>query len=153
MAPVLLAIKSSYTAFKGLMYLVILILSIVTLAGAAQSQSTGMGKFNTLLSVIMFLTVLAIPLMKVLPVDKIFDALKIPEDKHYLSFFAFVLGLSVLIYLVSANNAVTDSKEKTQTTNAKRAATGIAVLTIIILAINHKLGLELNLDVTNMLPF
>jgi len=152
MAPVLLAIKSSYTTFKALMYLTILILSIVTLAGAAQSQSTGVGKFNTLLSVAVFLAILAIPIMKLLPLEALFSKLNIPEDKHYLSFFGFVLALSVLIIIFAGQNKVTSDKETTQNTNAKRAATGIAVLTTLMLVINHKLGLELNLDVTNMLP-
>ena len=131
-------------------WIVLLILSIVTLAGASQSKSTGVGKFNTYLSVFVFLVILTMPVIKKLPFDAFFNMLNVPEASHMNAYFGIILIISSLIVIFAGQNKVTEEKEKTQNTNAKRAATGIAVMMIIFLIFKNKFGISLQYDLSGV---
>jgi len=55
-----------------------------------------------------------------------------------------------LIVIFAGQNKVTEEKEKTQNTNAKRAATGIAVMMIIFLIFKNKFGISLQYDLSGV---
>jgi hypothetical protein len=137
-------------AFLLWSWIVLLILSIVTLAGANQSKSTGVGKFNTYLSLFVFIIILTMPMIKKLPFDAFFNMLNVPEAHHMNAYFGIILFISALIVIFAGKNKVTEKKEKTQNTNAKRAATGISVMMIIFLIFKNMFNINLHYDLSGV---
>lgn len=139
--PLILGAQKAYQGLKLILYIVMLILAIVVLAGTAQSKSTSLGKFNLLLGVSLFIATILYPYINLL--QPVFSALGVSEDKQYFVLFIFYAIVSFLIIQIAKrNNDKVSGKEQTQNTNAKRGATGLFVLTIIILYF-HKKGFDL----------
>jgi hypothetical protein len=152
--PVLAAVgaaRKAYQGLKGVLYIVMLILAIVVLAGTAQSNSTNAGKFNLLLGLLLFGTTILYPYINFL--QPVFNVFGISEEKRYFALFVFYGITSFLIMQIAKRNEPKISgKEKTQNANAKRAATGLLVLTIFILYANSK-GFDLAFNLSELIGF
>lgn len=140
----------AYQGFKGILYIVMLILAIVVLAGAAQSKSSGLGKFNLFLSLLLFGATMVYPYINW--VQPLFDKLGIGEDKRYFSLFIFYAVISFLIIQIADKNSeIVSGSEDTQNTNAKRAATGLLALSILILIAHKFMGMDLAFNVSEII--
>jgi hypothetical protein len=110
---------------KAILFLILLILSIVSLAGAANSKSTGKGKGVLALTVFIFLITLCLPAMEMIGIDtnqKVMMVLVV--------YLALALTTTIMAY---ENSKLVSGKEKKQSDNAARSATGIVVLTSLYL--------------------
>lgn len=111
---------------KSLLFIILLILSIVSLAGAANSKSTSKGKGVLALAVFVFLITVCLPALEYVGIDT--------NQKVVITLVLYLtLALTMTILSYQNSDSLKDTKEKKQSDNTKRAATGIVVLVSIYL--------------------
>jgi hypothetical protein len=117
------------TTLKTIFYFILIILSIVLLAGASKAQSTPKGKLVLALSVFIFLMTLALPFIA---------RVNINTNQKVLLFYGVYFLLALMATIIGyKNSAELKSKKKDVkgADNAKRSATGIVVILGIFLFI------------------
>ena len=115
--------KTGLYVGKGIFFLIVFICSIVVLAGASNSKSTGKGKGVLGLSVILFLATLVLPFLARLHMDTNSKVVSV-----MIGYWVLALIITILAYQNSAELKAQNSDELKKSDDAKRAATGIVVM-------------------------
>ena len=117
-------VSLAFTAGKLIFFIIILILSIVSLAGSSKSNSTGKRKGVLALSVILF----------IMTIGLLFRS-KLGSNTNVVIYLIVYLVLALISTIIERKNisSLEDEEEKKQAKNSARSTTGIVVLVGIYL--------------------
>ena len=118
LAPYMPLIKMAGLASQAVIFLILFILSIVTLAGSSKSKNGGLIAF----SVFVFLMTLALPVIKFL----------LPRNLLFIFMIVYILFSMITMIIASSNEKKLEGDKKKGAVNAKRSATGIFVLSLLV---------------------